>query len=233
MVLTHSTTHTYAHPFPAVTLAYFLRYSSRTLNPFAAHVLSTDTISSGIDPATGRLHTTRIHLKKSRLPSTIFKLLPVSVTGGGSPDKASYILETSTVDVREGWMRTESRNLNFVGVLEVVERQVYVPTAAEPDKARAHGSNTDVTTTVVFRSRLGERLRGRLAGAQDRERWLAGWVGGWGTRKVQRSIETIASTKTLDQLGKSREGMRVVLERLRQAGGVMGVLEMMRRERVA
>ncbi|CRK34707.1 hypothetical protein BN1708_019586, partial [Verticillium longisporum] len=123
MVLTHTTNHAYSHPFPAVTLAYFLRYSSPKLNPFSTHVMSTDTINSHMDPDTGRLHTTRIHLKKSRLPAPIFKLLPTSITGGGSStDKASYILETSVVDMREGWMRTESRNLNFNNVLSVVEQ---------------------------------------------------------------------------------------------------------------
>jgi 4-amino-4-deoxychorismate lyase len=234
MVLTHTTNHTYADPFPTVTLAYFLRYSSPKLNPFSAHVLSTDTISSHVDPETGRLHTTRMHLKKSRLPAAVFKLLPTSVTGGGGHDKASYILETTVVDMRNGWMRTESRNLNFVGVLSVVEKQTY---SAPDTTAIAHGetgtNSTDVQTTVVFRSRLGERIRGKLGQAQQTakdERWLSNWMGGWGTRGIQRSIESIASTKTVDQLGKSREGMRVVLDRLRNTG-VIGVLELMRRER--
>jgi 4-amino-4-deoxychorismate lyase len=247
MVLTHTTSHTYTHPFPTVTLAYFLRYCSPQLNPFAAHVLSTDTISSAVDPATGRLHTTRIHLKKSRLPATVLRLLPASVTGG-TGDKASYILETSVVDMREGWMRTESRNLNCVGVLSVVEQQHYY-TAPPAEK-----STTDVTTTVVFRSRLGETIRGRLAGTgpqrvaeqqegeqqqqqqqQQEDEEAAppqrGWFGNLGKRGIQRSIETIASNKTQDQLGKSREGMMVVLERLRQSGGLMGVLEALRRSR--
>ena len=46
-----------------------------------------------------------------------------------------------------------------------------------------------------------------------------------GARGIQRSIETLASTKTQDQLGKSREGMCMILERLRQSG-IMGVLEL-------
>ncbi|OLN86458.1 Protein UPS1, mitochondrial [Colletotrichum chlorophyti] len=238
MVLTHTTNHTYSHPFPTVTLAYFLRYSSPKLNPFSTHVLSTDTIDSRVDPATGRLHTTRIHLKKSRLPAPVFKLLPASITGGGSAgEKASYVLETSIVDVREGWMRTESRNLNFMNVLSVVEKQDFrLPADASADAA------TDVTTTVVYKSRLGERLRAGkkdqvpsiqandAATEQKEGRWLSGWVSGLGARGIQRSIENIASSKTQDQMGKSREGMRVVLERLRK-NGVVGVLEMMRRER--
>ncbi|KAL2258282.1 hypothetical protein VTK26DRAFT_8456 [Humicola hyalothermophila] len=236
MVLTHTTNHTYNHPFPTVTLAFFLRYCSPQLNPFASHVLSTDTISSHVDPATGRLHTTRIHLKKSRLPPAVMKLLPTSLTGGAA-DKASYILETSVVDMRDGWMSTESRNLNFVGVLSVVERQLYTK-KQQHKPADETEALTDVETKVVFRSRLGERIRDRLGQVQAQAQAEAesGGGGGFfarlGARGVQRSIESLASTKTQDQLGKSREGMRIILERLRQTG-IMGVLELrkMARER--
>lgn len=228
MVLQHSTNHTYSHPFPTVTLAYFLRYSSPQLNPHANHVLSTDTISSHVDPDTQRLHTTRIHLKKSRLPGAVFKLLPVSVTGGASGDKASYILETSTVDIKEGWMKTESRNLNWTGVLSVIEKQDF---SIPADAARANAANieTDVTTSVIFKSKLGEKLRGRIGQARE-DGWFSGVISGWGASGVQRSIETVASTKTMAQLGKSRDGMKLVLERIRN-NGVIGVLESLRRER--
>ncbi|KAK1717332.1 hypothetical protein CaCOL14_006022 [Colletotrichum acutatum] len=233
MVLSHTTNHTYSHPFPTVTLAYFLRYSSPKLNPFSTHVLSTDTIDSRLDPVTGRLHTTRIHLKKSRMPAPVFKLLPTSITGGGSSEKVSYVLENSVIDMREGWMRTESKNLSFMNVLSVVEKQDFrLP-------IEAADATTDVTTTFVYKSRLGERLRGGKKDQmqstveqpeQKEGRWMPGWMSGLGARGVQRSIESIASSKTQDQMGKSREGMRVVLERLRK-NGVVGVLEMMRRER--
>ena len=230
MVLTHTTNHTYSHPFPTVTLAYFLRYSSPQLNPFAAHVLSTDTIEQRVDPATGRLHTTRLHLKKSRLPPTVFKLLPTSITGGGSPDKASYILETSVVDMREGWMKTESRNLNFVGVLSVVEKQTY--TIPEAPATRRMPTTTDVETSVVFRSRLGERIRGKLEEKAQQHVQEDGWLAKLGSRGIQRTIESLASTKTQDQLGKSREGMSMILERIRQ-NGIIGILEQRRAAREA
>lgn len=226
MVLQHSTNHTYSHPFPTVTLAYFLRYSSPNLNPFAAHVLSTDTISSHVDPVTQRLYTTRIHLKKSRMPGAVYKLLPASVTGGGAGDKASYILETSVVDIKEGWMKTESRNLNFTGVLSVVEKQDFsVPAVGTPKM------ETDVKTSVIFKSHLGDKIRGKLGQASE-DGWfsVSGIIGGWGTKGIQRSIESMASTKTQAQLGKSRDGMKMVLERIRN-NGVIGVLESIRRER--
>lgn len=230
MVLTHTQTHTYAHPFPTVTLAYFLRYCSPQVNPFASHVLSTDTISSHVDPATGQLHTTRLHLKKSRIPSAIFKLLPTSLTGG-TGDKTSYVLETSTVDMREGWLRSESRNLDFASVLSVVEQQTYTAPPLQPDIANGTAtSSTDVTTTMIFRSRVGERIRERLGQASSQQ---DNAQGGWLAKTIlQRSIESIASRKTQDQLGKSREGMRAVLERLRNTG-VKGILDLTRRTREA
>ena len=246
MVLTRTTNHTYSHPFPTVTLAFFLRYYSPQLNPFSSHVLSTDTISSHVDPATGRLHTTRIHLKKSRMPSAVVKLLPTSVTGGGG-DKSSYVLETSVVDMKEGWMKSESRNLNFTGVLSVVEEQHYSTTP--PDTAgsapvnntalsapRSLSPNTFVTTTFSYRSTLGNKKQDRApvdsAETPDEPgpRRLGSWISGWGTSRIQRSIESIASNKTEDQISKSRDGMGLVLERLRNNGVVSVLRELRRRE---
>ncbi|KAI9780115.1 MAG: hypothetical protein M1816_003170 [Peltula sp. TS41687] len=180
----------YDHPFRTVTLAYFLRYP----NPYARHVLSTDVIDSYVDPTTRRLHTVRLHLKRSKIPPAILRLLPRGVLGGGGGAPASsqtdknaagqsYILERSVVDVKEGWMKTESRNLEWTGVLSVVERQVYTSAAAtlataaaavvegsgtSSDLARAEDrSSTDVKTTVTFHSRLGQgKVRKRTAGAQ-------------------------------------------------------------------
>ncbi|KAH9907022.1 MSF1-domain-containing protein [Xylariomycetidae sp. FL2044] len=247
MVLTHTTNHTYSHPFPTVTLAFFLRYYSPQLNPFSAHVLSTDTISSHVDPDTGRLHTTRLHLKRSRMPSAVVKLLPTSVTGGAG-DKSSYILETSTVDIKEGWMKTESRNLNFTGVLSVIEEQHYSTTPPDqtvlrqlPDSgpgpvttlSRPLSPNTFVTTKFSYRSSLGNKKQDKAAAVVDESetngsRRFGDWISGWGAKRVQSSIESIASNKTDDHLIKSRDGMRMVLERLRN-NGVVAVLRELRR----
>ncbi|KAI0383320.1 PRELI-like family-domain-containing protein [Hypomontagnella monticulosa] len=247
MVLTHTTNHAYSHPFPTVTLAFFLRYYSPKLNPFSSHVLSTDTISSRVDPETGRLHTTRIHMKKTRLPSAVVKLLPTSVTGGAG-DKSSYVLETSVVDIKEGWMKTESRNLNYTGVLSVLEQQHYSTTpqdhaASTSDAAGALVSttgprplspNTFVTTTFSYRSSLGSGKRDKaVAEPMDEEtspRRFGDWISGWGAKRIQRSIESIASNKTDDQMIKSRDGMRIVLERLRNNSVIAVLRELRRRE---
>jgi hypothetical protein len=247
MVLTRSTNHTYSHPFPTVTLAFFLRYYSPQLNPFSSHVLSTDTISSHVDPATGRLHTTRIHLKKSRMPSAVVKLLPTSVTGGGG-DKSSYVLESSVVDMKEGWMKTESQNLNFTGVLSVLEEQHYstsppdglasisATTVATTGLTGPLSPKTYVTTTFSYRSSLGSKKHDRapvdLVESLDETgpRRLGSWISGWGATRIQRSIESIASKKTDDQIMKSRDGMGMVLERLRNNGVVSVLRELRRRE---
>lgn len=230
MVKFFETSFSYDYSFPAVTLAYFLRYP----NPYSTHVLSTDVISRDVDPVSGRLHTLRVHRKSSRLPSAVLKLLPKSVLGSVSGGRSeSYVLETSTIDVKEGWMRTESKNLDWTGILSVVEKQEYRRQMPVDDAA----STTGVVTTVVFRSRLGDRLRARatrkgeaaLAEAEGEEEPKKGFLANWSTSGIQRSIEAIASRKTENQLGKSKQGMTVVLERLR-SGGLVGVLDGMRKD---
>jgi len=154
------------------------------------------------------------------------------VSGGRSE---SYILETSTIDVKEGWMRTESKNLDWTGILSVVEKQEYqrrIP-VDEGDDFSVGAGTTGVVTTVMFRSRLGDRLRARANrkdGVREEEVERKGFLSSWSTIGIQRSIEAIASRRTENQLGKSKEGMKVVLERMRN-GGLVGVLDGMRKDR--
>jgi 4-amino-4-deoxychorismate lyase len=232
-----------------VTLAYFLRYP----NPYSTHVLSTDVIDRRIDPVTKRLHTVRLHLKRSKLPSAVLKLLPKSILGATSNDASqAYILEKSVVDVNEGWMETESQNLEWTGVLSVVERQVYrrpLGLAAIRDGTSPSNSirswdepkeeRTDVTTTVTFHSRLGQsRLLHphhwphKTVAEDDPPAPRKSFFQSWSTSSIQRSIELIGVRRTRDQLIRSKEGMKVVLERLRE-GGLVGVLEGTRRDREA
>jgi len=238
MVKFYESSFTYDYSFPAVTLAYFLRYP----NPYSTHVLSTDVIDRSIDPVTGRLQTLRVHRKSSRLPAAAIKLLPQSVLGNVAGGRSeSYVLETSTIDVKEGWMRTESKNLDWTGILSVVEKQEYQRNASgglEQDFSVGPGT-TNVVTTVIFKSRLGDRLRARakkgelssvVDGEDEEEAPKKGFLASWSTSGIQRSIEAIASRKTASQLGHSKEGMVVVLERMRR-GGLVGVLEGMRQDR--
>lgn len=233
---------TYDYSFPAVSLAYFLRYP----NPYSRHVLTTDVIDRYVDPNTQRLHTIRLHLKKSKIPSGILKLLPKGM-GGSDSSGQSYILETTVVDPNEGWMQTESRNMEWTGILSVVEKQHYQRLLAEEDINALGGLSMDkkseqttVRTTVTFRSRLGQgKLLGRrkadLAGEQPEAEDVTpkkGFFSSLSTAGIQRTIELIGVSRTRDAVLKSKDGMNVVLERLRK-GGIVGVLEGMRRDREA
>lgn len=140
------------------------------------------------------------------------------------------------MDIKEGWMRTESRNLDWTGILSVVEKQSFHKTVGKEEKEKGEELSvgpgmTGVTTQVMFRSRLGDRLRAmRKGGDEEGEEEKKGWLANWSTKGVQRSIEAIASRKTENQLGKSKEGMMVVLERMRN-GGLVAVLDGMRRDK--
>jgi 4-amino-4-deoxychorismate lyase len=257
MVKFYSSSETYPYPFPAVTLAYFLRYP----NPYSTHVLSTDTIARNFDPETQRLTTIRLHLKRSKLPAAVLKLLPRSLLGASATgDTQTFILEKSVVDVKEGWMDTESRNLEWTGVLSVVERQKFMrpkPNLPE-DKgvegaARRHGflnfgggakvedssEMTDVVSSVTLHSHIGETWKKKREAAasstsssEDEAPPKMGFLRSWGTQALQRNIEKIGLTRAQRSQPNAREGMKVVLERMRE-GGLVAVLEGMRQDREA
>ncbi|KAK4997797.1 hypothetical protein LTR66_002854 [Elasticomyces elasticus] len=251
MVKVYATTDTYDYTFPETALAYMLRYP----NPFSTHVLSTDTISRSYDPVMQRLTTVRLHLKKSKLPPAVLRLLPggaLRSSGDGAKDgqTRAYILEKSVVDVKEGVMETESRNLDWTGVLSVVEQQTYrrisIPVQ---DALGASRGATDVLTTVTLHSHVGEAIRKKRAkwsttyssavddptttsseGEETEEDAKPGFLRSWTTSSIQRSIELIGLRRAEGSQPKAKEGMKVVLERLRR-GGLVAVLEGMRRDR--
>jgi 4-amino-4-deoxychorismate lyase len=125
MVKVHSQTLTYesspslsridgSYPWPIVTLAWFLRYP----NPYATHVLSTDTIYQSLNPATQVLKVVRLHLKRGKLPLWSKRFL--------SHISESWIVETTEVDLRSGRMETRMRNLDHKRVLYVEERGTWL-----------------------------------------------------------------------------------------------------------
>lgn len=240
MVKFYSSSYSYDYSFPAVSLAYFLRYP----NPYSTHVLSTDVISREYDPETQRLTTVRLHLKKSKLPPAVLKLVPRSLLGAGeNGDSQAYILETTTVNAKEGWMEAESRNLEWTRVLSVIEKQHFSRSnESQPmvdPYAHQSAQKTNVTTTVILQSRIGETIRRRKAQklaeaeadmAQEEAPPKMGFFKSWAASPMQRSIEVIGLRRAEKSQPKAKEGMKVVLERLRR-GGLVGVLEGMRQDR--
>ncbi|KAG8529489.1 uncharacterized protein KY384_006126 [Bacidia gigantensis] len=243
MVKFYDTSFTYDYPFSAVSLAYFLRYP----NPFATHVLSTDVISRHFDPDKQQLSTTRLQLKKSKIPQPILKILPKGILGRGGQTGQSFVLETSLVDIKEGWMKTESRNMEWTGILSVIERQtIRRPPRAQIEEQAKGGDlveamkneDTEVNATVTLVSRFGQaRMRRRqearnAANSTESEEEAPpkkGFFASWSTAGLQRTIETYGLQRTRQSFTKSTEGMKVVLDRLR-GGGLVRVLEGMKQD---
>jgi len=117
-------------------------------------------------------------------------------------------------------MTTETRNLDHTGVLSVVEVQKFTLDALKPGITR-------VRSVVRFESGLGNKIKTAALKDDEKEerRTFFGGIGGvagWGTAGVQRTIESFGVKKMGDSLFKTKEGMKLVLERLRRAG-VSGV----------
>lgn len=254
MVKFYSTNYSYDYGFSAVSLAYFLRYP----NPYSRHVASTDTISRSYDPETQRLTTVRLHLKQSRLPPAVLKLIPNGSVGASSDGRTqSFILEKSVVDVKEGWMETESRNLDWNNILSVIERQRYSRPASGPAEplpeitddhatgivAHRDEERTEVNVSVMLKSRIGEQLRKRrqrwgeqasatsVSGGEAEEAPVKqGWFSTWSSGAIRSTIEAISLQRTERSQPKAQKGMSVVLARLRN-GGLEEVLAGMRHDR--
>ncbi|KAI9754203.1 MAG: tyrosine protein phosphatase yvh1 [Chaenotheca gracillima] len=246
MVKFYESTFSYDYSFSAVSLAYFLRYP----NPYSKHVLSTDVIDRYVDPVTHRLHTVRLHLKRSKIPAPVLRLLPRGVLGASNSNSGqSLVLEKSVVDAKEGWMETENKNLEWTGILSVVEKQKYVRGVRERllESKESQGEpvadgRTDVRTVVSFHSHLGEKKTSSTkaqdvdgsnstASSSDEEvdSPKKGFFSTWSTISIQHSLELIGAQRTKGHVAKSKEGMIVVLERLRK-GGILGVVEGMKRD---
>jgi hypothetical protein len=147
-------------------------------------------------------------------------------------------------------MTTESRNLELTNLLSVVERQEYRATGdGAPEKSLSSitslpvealkfgtDDSTVVTTTVQLTSRFGQRLRERRRAAaessddEDDAPQKVGFLARWGQGSIQRSIEAIGLKRAYRSQPNATEGMKIVLERMRE-GGLVGVLEGMRRDR--
>lgn len=247
MVKFYSQDYTYDYGFSTVSLAYFLRYP----NPYARHVASTDTIERHFDADTQRLTTVRLHLKRSRLPPAVVKLLPRSYLGNTGADgrTQSFILEKSVVDVRNGVMESESRNLDWDHVLSVIEKHRYErPRSLSGDAGDWNEESTRVNISVMLKSRIGEQIRKRRARwgeqatatsvvggeqqmqVQQDEAPKRGFLSSWGSGAIRTAIETISLQRTEKSQPKAQKGMNVVLQRLRH-GGLAEVLEGMRADR--
>lgn len=159
---------------------------------------------------------TRLHLKRGKIPKTVARFMPKI--------RESYILERSTVDPVRRTLTSEMRNLDWDGVLSVVENQEFVPAGEHATAVRA---------VVRFESKLGTARRHaaeEAAGASGERAAGRGWLGAWGASGVQRSIELVGRSRMRDGLARSREGMNIVLERLKERG-FLGVVSEQRQGR--
>lgn len=116
-----------------VTLASFFKYP----NPFSAHVLSTDIVSSKINPETGCLHVTRLIHKTSTLPLWIRKFYNTT---------HAFVLEESVVDPKKLSMSIVTRNLSHARVA-VVEERIQI---AKGESEKQTLVDTKYTVTVFF-----------------------------------------------------------------------------------
>ncbi|KAI5476653.1 hypothetical protein MNV49_007431 [Pseudohyphozyma bogoriensis] len=107
--------HSVDAPLAFVALAHNQRFPS----PYATHVISSDVISRSFHPQTNTLRTTRLVLKRGKMPAWA----PARVAEVGT----SWVLEESELDMEgeQRWLRVRSRNIDHKTVMEVFEWQSF------------------------------------------------------------------------------------------------------------
>lgn len=108
MVQLLKTNFTYNYDFYTTSVAYLNRYP----NPYAKHVLSSDTLDSFVDDE-GRLHTTRLVVKTGLLPEFIMPYLGSSVQ--------SWVIEKSVIDPKRQEVSAYSANVDHHRFVKVEE----------------------------------------------------------------------------------------------------------------
>ena len=155
----------------------------------------------------------------------------------------SHILETSVVDVQQGWMATESRNLDWRNALSVVERHRFTRgdttiTGDMWEQQESQQQRTEVDVSVQLTCRIGETRRKRRARRAEEEEEGAGaelrpssWMSSLSPLGATRAlVEAWSLKRTERSQPKAQKGMGVVLQRLR-SGGFEAVREGIRKDR--
>ncbi|KAJ1736601.1 hypothetical protein LPJ72_001254 [Coemansia sp. Benny D160-2] len=100
----------YDYSWNTVSYAFLNRYP----NPFATHVLTSDTLEHYVDAGTGELHITRLLRKTNSVPRWAR-----SIMRGND----AYILEKVVIDTQLGKLVSKTRNITHTRLMKVEERQ--------------------------------------------------------------------------------------------------------------
>jgi len=106
-------------------------------NEKTPHVISVDTLSRTVDPATGILRTERLITCQQSTPKWINTIL-------GGQD-TSHVYETSYVDPKARTVTLCSMNLTWSDLLNVRETCVYQPSSSDPHAKTVFSQRAEIT----------------------------------------------------------------------------------------
>lgn len=155
MVQLVSLCHSYDVDFVTATLAYLNRYP----NPYAKHVLSSDTLEHFVDDE-GRLHTTRVVVKTGSLPDFIKPFLGQRLQ--------LWIIEKSVIDPNAGTLLAYSANVDHRKFIKVEEFLTY--NSGGKDTTNLHTKVRFSSNFIGFKSRIEEWSRDRFTSNMNNSR---------------------------------------------------------------
>lgn len=138
MVRAYTQDHVYHHPWDRVTAASWRKFTDPGTHAVLSHIVDVHTLSRHLDPAAGRLHSTRsITVRSPNLPFLLRRIL-------GQDAVVIHCVESSVVDARARSMEIVARNASLRGLIEVEERSTYEPHPEHPDRWTVFRQETSI-----------------------------------------------------------------------------------------
>ncbi|KAJ1680167.1 hypothetical protein EV182_000560, partial [Spiromyces aspiralis] len=138
MVKFFQQTFSFDFPWASVTYAYLNRYP----NPYASHVLATDTLYHNVDQETGNLHIARLLLKTNSVPRWGRAIMKGNST--------AYILEEIEVDPINKVFKTKTRNITHTRMLKVEEAQTIKASPEDPENHTTGCNETRIVSNFGY-----------------------------------------------------------------------------------
>lgn len=156
----------YSYPFATLSSSIFRKYP----NPFASHVISSDTIDRWVDEE-GRLHSIRIHLKRGLIPKwgralisraeafivewsvvAVSEISPTSLPVTSDPGHVRCATNTTSNAKRSLTyeMRVITQNLTHKKIMDVRETQRVRPDDMDPSTTRVFTSAV-ITSNILWK----------------------------------------------------------------------------------
>lgn len=154
MVRAYSQEHIYKHPWERVTAASWRKFADPENKRILSHILEVDTLSHKLEPAAGKLYTTRALTVHAPGPWFIHRIIGQDVC---------HCVESTVVDAKSRSMQLATRNVSLEKFIEVEEKIRYEPHPENPKEWTVCKQETSIKIKPMSAlASMGEKIEQKI-----------------------------------------------------------------------